>query len=168
MDTQVLKQQIRLLPRAAGHTLGSAARTCGTFAINTPGGFLAGTSAELLPSLLPKPAESSAPGAPRTQSPGPGVPGEQPDPGGPQAGAREHTDTGNRRNSPRAHPPPFPKVSRCCWTKSGCHTEQPLPPSNRVQAPRASPAPRCSRAGQQRQQQLGPLPEKLGMRAAGV
>lgn len=55
MDTQVLKQQIRLLAEGSGaHThvrLSSAARTLGTFAINPPGGLLPKTSVELLPPL---------------------------------------------------------------------------------------------------------------------
>lgn len=107
----MLKQQIHLLAEGSG---GTGAR---------PAQLGRQDFGNVLPSILlevssPKPrwnfclhsaepAESSGPGIPHTQSPGPGVPGEQPDPGGPQAGAREHTDTGNRRNSPRAHPPPF-------------------------------------------------------------
>lgn len=80
-----------------------------------------------------------------TQSPGPGGPGGNSRILEGLRRVQGNTQTqGIAGTAPEPTLPPFPKVSRCCWTKSGCHTEQPLPPNNRVQAPRASPAPRWS------------------------
>lgn len=119
MDTQVLKQSkfISLLRAEGAHArpaLGSAARTRGTFAINTPGApvgdFLPKTSLELLPSLLPKRAMSSCPSIPHTQSPGAGNPGgtaPDPEPGAGCKGTHRHRESQEQPQSPPS--PLFPK-----------------------------------------------------------